>query len=152
MAALWQGIASGDPKVARPAFFPEGAYLQLKSIANARSDYEGRLLYDYGLDIVAAHALVGSGAQFVAVDVPSAYGHWVPSGVCENRVGYYEVAHSRLVYSQNGLVRSLGIASMISWRGAWYVIHLGAILRSSVQGLVENPTAGRGVSPPSSTC
>ena len=152
MTALWHGIAGGDPKLARTAFFPEGAYLQLKSIANARGDYERRLLYDYGLDIVAAHALVGSNARFLGVDVPSSYGHWVPPGVCDNGVGYYEVAHSRLLYRLHGVVRSLGIASMISWRGAWYVIHLGAILRSSVQGVVENPSAGRGVSPPSSTC
>jgi hypothetical protein len=56
------------------------------------------------------------------------------------------------VYRQNGAVHSFGIASMISWRGVWYVIHLGAILRPSAAGVVDDPSLGVGVSVPSSTC
>ena len=67
-----------------------------------------------------------------------------PTGVCDNRVGYYEVANSRVVYQENGQVHSFGIASLISWRGEWYVVHLGAILRSTSQGIVEDPEIGPG--------
>ena len=108
---------------------------------------------DYGLDIGAAHALLGAhaaGAQLVGVEVPS--GHIVPIGVCDNRVAYYEVPDPRMVYREDGETRSFGIASMISWRGVWYVIHFGAILRSSDQGVVDSPTTGPGESVPSSTC
>jgi hypothetical protein len=110
---------------------------------------------DFNLDLAAAHALLGTNAanaQLVGVDVPSDYAHWVPPGTCDNGVGYYEVAHSRLVYSQAGEIRSFGIASMISWRGVWYVVHLGAIVRSADQGVVEDPSIGRGTSAPASTC
>jgi hypothetical protein len=86
------------------------------------------------------------------VQVPRAYAHWVGPGACYNRVGYYEVPNSRLVYREDGEVRSFGIASMISWRGVWYVVHLGAVVRDTAAGVVDDPSAGAGVSLPSSTC
>jgi hypothetical protein len=155
MRELWQGIRENSVQTAMPAFFPQGAYVQLKSIGDPSGDYRGRLLTDYGLDIGAAHALLGTGvasAELVGVDVPATYAHWVPSGVCDNRVGYYEVPNSRIVYRENGQVRSFGIASMISWRGVWYVIHLGAILRPGSSGEVDDPEAGPGQPAYSGTC
>ena len=155
MAAFWQGVVSGSPLAARPAFFPEGAYVQLKTIADPASDYTGRLLADFAADLDAAHALLGPDAgtaTLVGVNVPEQYGHWIPPGVCDNSVGYYEVANSRVVYQENDQVRSFGIASLISWRGEWYVVHLGAILRSTSQGTVEDPEIGPGSSLDSTTC
>ena len=67
-------------------------------------------------------------------------------------MGYYEVPNARVVYSENGASRSFGIASMISWRGEWYVVHLGAVLRSSEAGAVDEPAVGPGSSAYSSTC
>jgi hypothetical protein len=155
MADLWQGVVTGSEAPALPAFFPEAAYLQLKAIFDAKSDYVDRLLSDYAADLAAAHQLLGSSpasARLVAVDVPATFGHWVPPGVCDNRVGYYEVPNSRVVYQVSGQTRSFGIASMISWRGTWYVVHLGAILRSSSQGVVDDPEIGPGAPAYSSTC
>jgi hypothetical protein len=155
MGSLWSGIVSGRLAPALPAFFPRGAYVQLKAIASAGSDWSNRLVHDYGLDIAAAHALLGRGAaaaRLLAVDVPSGYGHWVPPGVCYNDIGYYEVPNSRVVYREQGRTRSFGIASMISWRGVWYVVHLGAILRSSDTGVVDEPALGRGSPAYSGTC
>ena len=132
MASLWAAITTNSPPMALRAFFPKAAYVQLKAIAGAESDWSNRLVRDYGLDIAAAHALLGSSprsAQLVRVQVPSSYGHWVPPGVCDNSIGYYEVPNARMVYRAQGAERSFGIASMISWRGVWYVVHLGAILR-----------------------
>ncbi|HEX4217246.1 MAG TPA: hypothetical protein VHZ02_02655 [Acidimicrobiales bacterium] len=155
MDALWNGIVSNSPATAMPAFFPEAAYLQLKTIGGAQSDFEDRLVGDFGLDIGAAHALLGADAtraQFVGVDVPSSFGHWVPPGVCYNDVGYFEVPNSRVVYQVNGQTESFGIASMISWRGQWYVVHLGAVIPPGGQGVVDDPETGTGSSAPSSTC
>jgi hypothetical protein len=155
MASLWAGIVRGSVTGALPAFFPKGAYLQLKAIASASSDWTDRLVYDYGLDITAAHALLGGStahAQLIAVNVPSGYGHWVPPGVCDNSIGYYEMPNARIVYRESGQVRSFGIASMISWRGVWYVVHLGAVLRSSDAGTVDEPASGSGTSAYSGTC
>ena len=41
---------------------------------------------------------------------------------------------------------------MISLRGVWYVVHLGAILRSSDVGVVDEPSPGRGSAAYSGTC
>jgi hypothetical protein len=155
MAALWSGVQANSLAKALPAFFPEAAYLQVKAIGNAAGDYTGRLLGDYHLDLAAAHTLLGArpgAARLVAVKVPEAYAHWVPPNVCYNRVGYYEVPNARVVYSQNGALHSFGIASMISWRGVWYVVHLGAVVRSADAGVVDDPSSGPGVSVASSTC
>jgi hypothetical protein len=155
IAALWRGIRTGSLAAALPAFFPEAAYVQVKAVADPHSDYVNRLVADYALDIEAAHALLGTRparARLRAVDVPAAYAHWVPPGSCYNRVGYYEVPNARLVYDAGGGRRSFGIASMISWRGVWYVVHLGAVTRSGSGGIVDDPSAGAGTPTPSSTC
>jgi hypothetical protein len=155
MAALWRGVRTGSPKAAMSAFFPRDAYVQLKQIGDPKGDYTGRLVVDYGLDIAAAHALLGSGAagaRLVGVQVPTSYAHWVDPGACNNDVGYYEVPNARLVYREGDQVSSFGIASMISWRGVWYVVHLGAVLRPGAEGEVDDPSSGTGSSAPSSTC
>jgi hypothetical protein len=155
MASLWAGIMHDSVVPALAAFFPKDAYRQLKAIASAGSDWTNRLVHDYALDITAAHALLGGNAaraRLIAVDVPSTYGHWIPPGVCYNRMGYYEMPNARIVYHEDGQIRSFGIASMISWRGVWYVVHLGAILRSSDSGVVDDPASGPGTPVASVTC
>jgi hypothetical protein len=67
-------------------------------------------------------------------------------------VGYYEVSNARVVYREAGQLRSFGIASMISWRGVWYVVHLGAVLRQEDAGVVDEPMSGPGESSDSGTC
>jgi hypothetical protein len=153
MAALWAGVARGSSAPALSAFFPEGAYVKLKAIPSASSDWTARLVGEYDLDIAAAHALLGAApAQLVAVNVPSGFAHWVEPGVCYNGIGYWEVPNARVVYRQRGQLRSFGIASMISWRGQWYVVHLGAVLRSGSEGVVDEPATGPGTSADSGTC
>ncbi len=156
MNALWQGVVEGSVDPALAAFFPRTAYVQLKTgIANPSGDWQNRLVADFALDIGAAHALLGpdpTQATLVSVSVPQQYGHWIPPGVCDNGVGYFEVANARVVYQLAGQTRSFGIASLISWRGTWYVVHLGAILRGSGGGMVDEPAIGAGSSAPSRTC
>lgn len=155
MAALWQGVVAGSVRPALPAFFPRGAYVQLKAIGSPGSDWSNRLVHDYALDIYAAHALLGAGARharLLGVHVVREYDHWVPPGVCYNSAGYWETPNARVIYREGGQVRSFGIASMISWRGQWYPVHLGAVLRGGEGGVVDSPSSGSGSSEPSGTC
>ena len=155
MAALWSGVVTGSPARAAVAFFPQAAYVRLKAIAGAGADWKDRLFHDYALDIAAAHALLGARApraRLIGVLVPSANGHWVEPGACYNVLGYYELPNARVVYSESGVTRSFGVASMISWRGEWYVVHLGAVLRESNTGTVDEPQLGPGRSSYSGTC
>jgi hypothetical protein len=155
MAALWNAVVTNSLPTGMTAFFPEAAYVQLKTVASASSDFTNRLESEYGLDIAAAHALLGpdpAAAQFVGVNADSSDGHWINPGVCDNDVGYFELPNTRVVYTVDGQTQSFGIASMISWRGEWYVVHLGAILRSGSGGEVDDPETGPGSPTYSSTC
>jgi hypothetical protein len=138
-----------------PAFFPRAAYVQLKAIGSPSAEWSGRLVYEYGLDVAAAPApssACAAGARLIAVHVPTSYAHWVEPGGCYNSIGYYEVPNARVVYRAGGQERSFGIASMISWRGVWYVVHLGAVLRPGEEGVVDEPATGPGASAYSGTC
>jgi hypothetical protein len=155
MHGLWAGVMTGSAAPALPAFFPEAAYAQVKAIADAAADFQGRLLGDYRLDIAAAHALLAARPhrpRLVTVSVPAALAHWVPAGACYNRVGYWEVPNARIVYRTASGLQSFGIASMISWRGVWYVVHLGAVARTAAVGEVDDPGPGPGTPVASSTC
>jgi hypothetical protein len=146
--ALWRGIVADSPVAARAAFFPRAAYLQVKRVANPGADYDTRLLRGYRLDLAAAHRLVGSHARLVSVSVPREWA-WIPPGACFNGVGYWHEAGARVVYRAGGRVRSFGIFSLISWRGEWYVVHLGAWNRP---GTVFEPASGPGSPAPPGGC
>ena len=156
MAALWAGVVHNSTSRALPAFFPRAAYLKVKA-PHAGPDYKYRIVHAFTLDIGAAHALLGAGAssaRLVSVHVPQGFAHWVDAGACDNQIGYYEVPNARVVYKENGQVHSFGIASMISWRGVWYVIHLGVVVPSGIpsSGTVDSPSVGPGTSVDSGSC
>ena len=48
------------------------------------------------------------------------------------------------MYREGGVTHSFGIASFISWRGDWYLIHLGALVRGGAYGIVDDPETGEG--------
>jgi len=147
MAYLWQAVVSGDPVVALPAFFPLAAYRQVKTVPDPATDWGGRLRGGFALDIQAAHDLLGpaaAGATLMGVEVPAGHARWVRPGSCANRVGYWHVAGARVLYRSGGAVRSFGIKSLISWRGNWYVVHLGAVVHPAPHGQVDQPASGRG--------
>ena len=152
MTDLWTAVVTGVPRFGAQAFFPLPAYTQVKAIADPAADWKARLFAAYRSDIGAAHGVVGRGARLLRVIVPSGQAAWIGPGACYNAVGYWHVAGARLVYQQHGQIRSIGIASLISWRGRWYVVHFGAVLRTGTSGLVDAPAVGPGVPGPPGGC
>jgi hypothetical protein len=149
---IWLAVTTGDADDALPAFFPEKAYEQVKAIADPDADWQGRLWYDFTLDLAAAHKLVPGNATLVQVVVPAQYTQWIGVGACYNKVGYWNVPGARVVYRADGVTRSFGIASLISWRGDWYLVHLGAEVRGGAYGIVDDPEPGEGVPGPPGGC
>jgi hypothetical protein len=149
---LWLAVTTGDPDYAKPAFFPEKAYEQVKAIADPESDWQGRLWLDFTLDLAAVHKLVKPGATLVKVTAPTQYEQWIPPGACYNSTGYWHLPGSRMVYREGGVTHSFGIASFISWRGDWYLIHLGALVRGGAYGIVDDPETGAGFPGPPGGC
>lgn len=152
MQLLFAALSRGDPALAAPVFFPLAAYRQIKAITDPGADYRDRLEPHFALDVAAAHQYVSSTATLLSVQVALADVRWIPPGACYNRVGYWHLPGTRLVYREGGGVRSLGIAHMISWRGVWYVIHLGEEARSSDVGAVDSPALGPGTPGPLGGC
>ncbi len=161
LGPLWSAISSGDPAAGAGVFFPESAYLQLKTgiLPNPAGDYTGRLVAFYDLDVAAYHLHVqsqtpaGSGpADLELVAADPAVAAWIPPGACENRYGYWHLPGARLVYRAGGAVHSVGVASLISWRGQWFVVHLGPNPRPSDVGTVASPADGPGVPGPAGGC
>jgi hypothetical protein len=140
--ALWRAIVRDQPSLAKPFFFPLSAYLQVKDIADPARDYQDRLIAWYDLDIKAAHDRLGADAaeaKLVSVQVPREQAEWIEPGAEYNKGSYYRVYGTRLTYQVKGHSASFGIFSLISWRGEWYVVHLGPATRPAMEGIVYDP-------------
>jgi hypothetical protein len=155
MHTLWAAIVAGSPRLGRQVYFPEAAYRQLKAIPDPTSDYIYRLRAFFDLDLAAYRAHVGptpTRARLVAIEADPAFAAWIPAGACENAVGYWHLPGTRLVYAVAGSRYSFRVSSLISWRGVWYVIHLGPNPRPVNVGTVDDPQIGPGVPGPSGGC
>jgi hypothetical protein len=125
LGLLWQAVVSGDASVALPAFFPEGAYVQVKAIANPGADWHERLVRLYDADIALLHARVaGRSAALVGASVPDGAATWVLPGAEYNKGSYWRVYGTVVHYTVGGVAATFAIQSLISWRGQWYVVHL----------------------------
>jgi hypothetical protein len=140
--ALWQAIVDDRAEEALAFFFPKAAYVQLKALSNAAGDYDYRLVGYYELDVHAAHRLLGhdaANARLVGLSVPTSRAEWMWPGSEENKVPYYRVYGTRLNYTVGGKSHSVGVFSMLSWRGQWYGIHFGPWPRWERYGDVDEP-------------
>jgi hypothetical protein len=157
MQFLWSALVNGSEQQALAVFFPEGAYITTKTgqIPNPSADYTDRLIAFYQLDTAAYHQLLASGTGtpiLTGVESAATDAAWIGPGQCENDVGYWHLPGVRLVYQQDGTVHSFAVASLISWRGMWYVVHLGPNPRPANVGTVDQPAAGPGLPGPPGGC
>jgi hypothetical protein len=127
---LWEAIRQDKPELALPFFFPKSAYLQVKAISDPAGDYQNRLIANYEEDIHTLHAQLGpdaANAQYVGISVPDSQAVLVQPGEESNKGSYWRVYGTTMQYQVDGQTGSFPVTSMISWRGEWYVVHLGAI-------------------------
>jgi hypothetical protein len=129
MQALATAIIADDSTKGLSAFFPVEAYKQVKKNTDPAADWKNRLIAEFGVDTRDAHKLLGAGAgaaTFLGADVPNA-AVWVKPGEEYNLIGYWRVYGTKLRFDVGGTVKVVPVSSLISWRGQWYVVHLGAI-------------------------
>lgn len=127
----------------RSDFFPQAAYVTMKSglVPSPSSDWTHRLWALYQLDVSSTH-------QWLAAHGPVRYVGYranlgaearIAIGDCENHVGYWHLPGVRLEFrSARGPVSFL-IASLISWNGQWFVVHLGPNPRPTNVGTLDGP-------------
>lgn len=156
MRILVRAVSTNSPAIGQEVFFPEGAYLQMKAgmIPAPSSDYVDRLVGYYRLDLATYHQkfFQATSSTFLRVEANARFAQWIPPRACENRVGYWHVPGVRLVFERNHKVVSVAVASLISWRGVWYVVHLGPNPRPRDVGTLDNYQIGPGTPGPAGGC
>jgi hypothetical protein len=153
LTTLWRAIGTDSATLSRRVFFPEGPYLSMKSgkIPDPAADYRTRLVALYDLDVAAYHRWAG-GARLVRVNVNPGLATWIAPGACENRIGYWHLPGVRLVLARHHRLWSVGVFSLISWRGVYYVVHLGPNPRVANVGTLDDPRLGAGGPGPGGGC
>ncbi|MBU6495829.1 MAG: hypothetical protein KGR42_05365 [Acidobacteria bacterium] len=140
----------------RSAFFPEGPYVAMKTglLPSPNLDWTDRLWAFYQLDVASAHhflALHGP-VHYAGYRVTASSISWIPPRDCENLFGYWHLPGVRLEFRGPRGVVSFLVASLISWRGQWYVVHLGPNPRALDAGEVDAPLLGAGLPGPAGGC
>ncbi|MDA8080885.1 MAG: hypothetical protein M0Z96_04655 [Actinomycetota bacterium] len=128
VSLLWNAIVTGDPQIADPFFFPLSAYMQVKAISDPVHDYDTRLIYAYDSDLLAYHQelmKMGGVPKLSGFSIPEIQAQWILPGVEYNKGSYWRVYGSKLYFSVDGRTHYFPIFSLISWRGQWYVVHVG---------------------------
>ena len=124
------GDRHDNPAPAMPFFFPLSAYVQVKAISNPASDWQQpprRRLSDrhpHAAPLCSAPVRRRPSSPASTCRPP-------PSGCSPgaeyNKGSYWRVYSSQVHYTVDGQAGSFTIASMISWRGEWYIVHLASI-------------------------
>jgi hypothetical protein len=130
MAALVRAIAIGDPRLAYRSFFPVSAYVQTKAYSDAAVDWRVRLIAGFDADVATYHRELGPrapAARLVSYAVDESAAVWVLPGEEYNKGPYWRVYDTTITYAIGRQTGSIGVTTMISWRGEWYVVHLSAI-------------------------
>ncbi len=134
-------------------FFPRAAYLSMKTgqIPAPSADYAHRLIALYDRDLAAYHRWA-RGARLLRVEATASSAAWIAPGTCENRIGYWHLPGVRLVVAREHRVASVGVFSLISWAGRYYVVHLGPNPRPVNVGTLDAPQLGPGRPGPPGGC
>lgn len=129
MATLADAIIHNTPDTAISTFFPVSAYKQTKKNTDPAADWKNRLIANFKVDVADANKKLGPNAKnavFTGATVPNT-AVWVKPGEEYNVGPYWRVFKAQLNFTVDGRNVQIPIESMISWRGQWYVVHLGTI-------------------------
>ncbi len=129
MKVLANAIITNTPDTAVSAFFPVSAYKQTKKNTDPAADWKNRLIANFKVDVADANKKLGANAKnavFTSATVPST-AIWVKPGEEYNIGPYWRVFKAQMNFTVDAKNVQVPIESMISWRGQWYVVHLGKI-------------------------
>jgi len=147
MKQLFRAIKNDSAPIGATVFFPEAAYVSMKTgeIPDPTGDYVERLIGFYDRDLTAYHARLFGGPRrpwCASMRTPtSPSGSRRASARTRSATGTCQVFASCFDVAPISCRRSL---SLISWRGLWYVVHLGPNPRPVDVGTVDDFENGAG--------
>jgi len=154
MTKLWRDILSNNVVAADRLMFPEQAYIQVKDEPYPASDYVYRLRYLFNLDIGTYRTFLLQKGKPVLRGILTSPNdvQWIPIEACYNKVGYWHLPGVRFVFAYGKVTESVGVLSIISWRGGWYFIHLGQYQATGKNGQIYAFANGSGYPGPAGSC
>ena len=124
-AAFLRAVCGDDADAALAFFLPRDAFALIKGVTNPDRFFD-RLVRMFRADVHALHLAHPelSQARYLRVEFSHRRG-WVLPRQEANRLPYWSVRHSRLVYAVDGEERSFELRTLITWDDRWYLTHLG---------------------------
>jgi len=128
MASFFAGLRDYNNAEADKAFLPMPYYVVLKQGGGNEADWNNRLITHYHQQLAELRARFRSvlpGAVYNGYSVKSATARTVRVGAEQNKAPYWQVYMTTMAFKdKNGQPHSFVINTMISFRGAWYVVHV----------------------------
>lgn len=125
MRHLVEAIAQDTPELAGDVLFPRDAYLMTRDSADAAKGWEKKVSLPFRRSIERQHKRTRGIAQarFVSFELGHSVVQITPKKKDWKRP-LWRVKGSKLSYSIDGKTKTLEIAEMTAWRGAWYITRL----------------------------
>jgi len=128
MASFFAGLRDYNNAEADKAFLPVPYYVVIKQGGGNEADWNNRLITHYHQQLAELRARFRSvlpGAVYNGYRVKSATAHSVRVGAEQNKAPYWQVYTTTMAFKdRSGQPHSFVINTMISFRGAWYVVHV----------------------------
>lgn len=125
--AFLAAVAADDAEAALVFFLPRDAFRLIKGVTDPDRFFD-RLVRMFRADVHALHAAHPelARARYLRVEL-SRRRAWVLPRQEANRLPYWSVRHSRLVYTVDDQERSIELRTLITWDDHWYLTHLGEL-------------------------
>lgn len=128
MASFFAGLRDYNTAEADKAFLPMRYYVVLKAGGGNEADWNNRLIKHYHQQLAELRARfrnVLPGATYNGYLIKSSTAHTVPVGAEMNKAPYWQVFMTTMAFKdKSGKGHTFVINTMISFRGAWYVVHV----------------------------
>ena len=128
MASFFAGLRDCNNAEADKAFLPMPYYVVLKQGGGNEADWNNRLITHFHPQLAELRARfrgVLSGAINNGYSVKSASAHTLRVGAEQNKAPYWQVYMTTMAFKDKaGHPHNFVINTMISFRGAWYVVHV----------------------------
>lgn len=125
MRHLLEAVSQNNPDLANDALFPRDGFIQAKESADPQKAWDKGIQSSYRRAVERQHnKLKGvQNAKYTGFELGHSIVQLTPSKK-NFKKPLWRVRHSKIKFTVEGKERTLDIAEMTAWRGAWYVTKL----------------------------